>query len=213
LLSPARIPRGRKSPTISVALAWHERLLAQRGSGESGAAEGLTLTAGVTRWGILMLRYYEVPNMPKDEDYVIDLCDRVLRLRGQRQHRFDFLVGDCGRDGRCRKLPVDAYYQQLCLVVEYRERQHSEPVPIMDRRLTISGCSRGDQRRLYDQRRREVLARHNIALVEFDFCMFPHRKSKRLTRTLADEDVVRSKLESFLTSAGRCPTSECVGGG
>jgi hypothetical protein len=25
---------------------------------------------------VLMLRYYEVPNMPKDEDYVIDLCDK-----------------------------------------------------------------------------------------------------------------------------------------
>src|SRR5271163_234983 len=33
----------------------------------------------------------------RDESYVIDLCDRVLRLKANRQHRFDFLRGDSGR--------------------------------------------------------------------------------------------------------------------
>jgi hypothetical protein len=136
--------------------------------------------------------------MPKDESYIVDLCDKVLGLHGSRQHTFGFLVGDCGRDGRCRKLPVDVYYREHQLVIEYRERQHSEPVHFMDRRITISGCSRGDQRRLYDERRREILSQYCIALVELDYVMFSHDASKRLIRTCADERVVRSKLTGFL---------------
>jgi len=53
------------------------------------------------------------------------------------------LIGDARKRGIRRQLPVDAYYPTLRLAVEYRERQHSEPVPFMDRRQTVSGCSRG----------------------------------------------------------------------
>ena len=66
--------------------------------------------------------------MAKDERYIIDLCDRVLGLTAERQRRFSFLIGDPDARGRCRALPVDAYYPSLELAVEFRERQHSEPV-------------------------------------------------------------------------------------
>ena len=46
-----------------------------------------------------------------DEEYVINLCDEVLGLTARRQYCFDFLKGDTGR-----KLPVDAYYEDLKLV-------------------------------------------------------------------------------------------------
>ena len=75
--------------------------------------------------------------MPKDEAYVLALCDRALGTVGLRQHRFDFLKGDPGKRGVCRRLPVDAYYPDQRLVIEYRERQHSEPVALMDRRITL----------------------------------------------------------------------------
>jgi len=52
-----------------------------------------------------------------DESYVIDLCDEVLKLKAHRQHRFDFLKGDSGT-----RLPVDAYYPSLNLVIEFKER-------------------------------------------------------------------------------------------
>ena len=94
--------------------------------------------------------------MPKDEAYVLALCDQVLGAVGLRQHRFDFLRGDPGEQGRCAMLPCDAYYPDHRLVIEYRERQHSEPVAIMDRRMTVSGCTRGEQRMRYDERRRTV---------------------------------------------------------
>ena len=60
-----------------------------------------------------------------DESYVIDLCDELLGITASRQHRFEFLKGDAGT-----KLPVDAYYKPLNLVIEYREKQHSEQVKI-----------------------------------------------------------------------------------
>ena len=137
--------------------------------------------------------------MAKDESYIIDLCDSVLRSRASRQHGFTFLVGDCGKDGRCRRLPVDAYYQEFRLVIEYRERQHSEPVLIMDKRKTISGCSRGEQRKRYDQRRRDVLPLNGITLIEFDYAMFSHDSRKRLVRChTEDEQIIVSKLRRFL---------------
>jgi hypothetical protein len=95
-----------------------------------------------------------------DEHYVVDLCDEVLGQRGARQHRFPWLVGDSGTS-----LPVDAYYAHHQLVVEYRERQHTEAVPFFDRRMTVSGVGRGEQRALYDRRREEEIPRHGLRLV------------------------------------------------
>lgn len=133
----------------------------------------------------------------RDEYYVLDLCDYVLGVVSSRQHRFAFLLGDPSLKGACRRLPVDAYYEPLRLAVEYRERQHSEPVPFMDRKLTLSGCTRGDQRRRYDERRRLVLPQHGIQLIELDYSMFAHDARKRLRRDrAADEVVIRSALPS-----------------
>jgi hypothetical protein len=126
-----------------------------------------------------------------DETYVIGLCNRVLRREALRGHRFAFLVGDKGH-----RLPVDAYYSDLNLVVEYRERQHTESVSLFDNRPTISGMSRGLQRARYDQRRRDVLPKHGLRLVELDYSQFPHDGRKRLKRTRQDISVVRKVLKS-----------------
>ena len=114
-----------------------------------------------------------------DEFYVIDLCDEVLGAKASRQHTFDFLRGD-GTPGR--RLPVDAYYPELNLVVEYRERQHYESVAFFDRKLTVSGVSRGEQRRIYDQRRRDILPGQGIRLVEISYSDLKHDGRKRLVR-------------------------------
>lgn len=114
-----------------------------------------------------------------DEFYVIDLCDEVLGAKASRQHKFDFLRGD-GTPGR--QLPVDAYYPELNLVVEYRERQHTESVALFDRKATVSGVSRGEQRRIYDKRRRDVLPKHGIRLVEISYSDLKHDSRKRLVR-------------------------------
>lgn len=127
-----------------------------------------------------------------DEYYVIDLCDKVLGVKASRQHTFDFLRGDGKRP---RKLPVDAYYEDLKLVVEYRERQHTESVPFFNKTSTVSGVSRDDQRRIYDQRRRDVLPQHGIRLVEISYADFKHDKRKCLIRDpKADIEIIQNIL-------------------
>lgn len=126
-----------------------------------------------------------------DEFYIIDLCDTALGMKASRQYCFPFLTGDTGNP-----LPVDAYYPSLNLVIEYREKQHTEAVGFFDRRMTVSGVSRGEQRRLYDQRRREVLPKHGIRLGELSFADFEHNPNKKLLRQpKADLEVVRKALE------------------
>lgn len=125
-----------------------------------------------------------------DESYIIDLCDQVLNLSALRQHRFEFLKGDSGT-----KLPVDAFYSQLNLVIEFREKQHSEEVKFFDKRQTVSGVGRGEQRRIYDQRRRDLLPKNGITLIEFDYSEFEHTSRKKLVRNkTADLNVIKTRL-------------------
>ena len=137
-----------------------------------------------------------------DEHYILELCDKVLGVKGCRQHRFEFLRGDVGpRGGRGLRLPVDAYYASLDLVIEYRERQHSEKVPHFDRRPTVSGMPRGEQRKKYDGRRETVLHENHIELVKLDYSDFAHDARKRLRRDIAaDKAVLREKLARFLVA-------------
>ena len=134
-----------------------------------------------------------------DESYVINLCDEVLGLTASRQHRFDFLRGDSrdGKQGVC--LPVDAYYESLNLVVEYNERQHTESVKLFDNKPTVSGVSRGEQRRIYDERRRTVLPQHGINLVIISY--FDFGQTKELARNHdKDVKVVKEKLKNYLNN-------------
>jgi hypothetical protein len=52
---------------------------------------------------------------------------------------------------------------ELRLAIVYRERQQSEPVGFWDRKPTLSGCARGEQRRRFDERRSIVLPQHGKA--------------------------------------------------
>lgn len=125
-----------------------------------------------------------------DEYYVISLCNEVFGKTASQQHKFDFLLSDSGRP-----LPVDAYYEDLNLVIEYHERQHTEPVKFFDRRMTVSGVSRGEQRRIYDERRQTILPQHGIKLVIIDYTDFG--SSKKLSRVHdKDLEVVRQILKS-----------------
>ena len=129
-----------------------------------------------------------------DEAYILDLCDEVLKQRGLRQHRFDFLRGDTGV-----KLPVDAYYPALNLVVEYMERQHSEPVKFFDRRETVSGMSRGEQRKKYDALRQTEIPKQGIHLELFSYADFEHNGAKRLLRNRErDFGIIKKKLTKYI---------------
>lgn len=132
----------------------------------------------------------------RDEAYVIGLCDSILGREAIRQHKFDFLRGDPGKSGKTAMLPVDAWYADLALVIEYRERQHTEAVPLWDGKPTVSGVSRGEQRPLYDQRRRDVLPTHGIRLIEFDVFEFQYRSGRKLVRCPEDRHIIAAKLKA-----------------
>ena len=102
----------------------------------------------------------------RDEAYVLDLCDEYLGESGLREHRFDWLRGDPSASGRRATLPVDAYWPDLELVVEYRELQHDQPIAFFDKpgKLTVSGVHRGKQRALYDTRRDTEVPAHGLRL-------------------------------------------------
>ncbi|MFG3056648.1 hypothetical protein ACGFZP_37615 [Kitasatospora sp. NPDC048239] len=159
-----------------------------------------------------------------DEAYVLDLCDEYLGEAARRQHRFDWLRGDPGADGRRAKLPVDGYWPRRKLVVEYRERQHDEAVPFFDKpeRTTVSGVHRGEQRALYDARRDTEIPLHRLRLAVIrpgdlgaDARGRLHRRDRRadlaaIAAVLApvlqawpgDEDRVVDAFRSWLTEAG-----------
>lgn len=131
-----------------------------------------------------------------DEAYILDLCDSILGTRSLRQFSFPFLVGDAGT-----KLLVDAYYPRLKLVVEYREKQHTEEVKLFDRKWTRSGMTRDKQRARYDQLRWEVLPTHGITSIEIDYSELPHRKADRkLLRTDGDRAILEARLNPHISS-------------
>lgn len=137
-------------------------------------------------------------NQKSDESYVIGLCDSILNRKAKRQQRFDFLRGDPGKRGVCVQLPVDAYYDDLSLVVEYWERQHTEVTPFMDKRMTCSGCDRREQRRRYDERKAKVLEERGITLLVLGNEMFACNSRKRLHRkTDEDIEVIRKQLRKI----------------
>lgn len=148
-----------------------------------------------------------------DEAYVVDLCDQILRCKSKRQHRFDFLLGDPNHAGRRTKLPVDAYYEELGLVIEYWERQHLYPAPFWDKKITCSGCTRGEQRRVYDQRKREILGRRGIRLMVITFEQLEHKGSGKLRRIQAeDERAIRAVISGVPSRQGIKPTPEAETG-
>ncbi len=153
------------------------------GAGQIGAAAEKLQPAA--RTGV----HIKAGTSGRDEDYVLDLCDHLLGRKALRQHRFGFLVGDTGRS-----LPVDAYYPDLQLAIEYREIQHTESVDFFDRRNTVSGVPRGEQRRRYDERRRQQLPKHGLTLVEIPYSDLAHSGSKRLKRDRPHDEAVLHRL-------------------
>ena len=95
------------------------------------------------------------------ENACIALFERVLGSAACRRHTFDFLRGDpTPNRPRGVPLPVDAYFSEFNLVVEYMGAQHFVAHPWMDRRP-----GRREQRREYQERRSQVLAEHGIRLI------------------------------------------------
>lgn len=136
-----------------------------------------------------------------DEHYVIDLCDEVLGLTGSRQQKFDFLLGDANEKGQRAKLPVDVFYETLNLVIEFQEQQHTKAVKHFDKPtvLTISGVHRGEQRKIYDQRKRTELPKHGIQVIHISYDAFDcSRQNKIIRNTQKDKLIIKQTLKTFI---------------
>ena len=112
-------------------------------------------------------------------------CSAILGRRGEAQVR----------------LPVDAYWSDLNLVVEVYERQHDEPVAHFDKpdRLTVSGVHRGEQRRIYDERRRLEVPAHGLKLVIIRTAELACTPGGRLLR---DRDADLTTIRRVFADAG-----------
>ncbi len=138
-----------------------------------------------------------------DETYVIGLCDKVLSLKADRHKRFDFLMGDLHKDGKTKTmLPVDAYYEELQLVVEYKEIQNFRPLASRDKddkdEEDTNTVSREELRRLYDERRAKVLPKHDISLVVISYSDFVYNDKNKIIRIEEnDMEIVQKALEAF----------------
>ena len=85
--------------------------------------------------------------------------------------------------------------------MEYREKQHTESVSFFDKpnKLTVSGVNRGLQRKIYDERRRTVLPKHKISLIEISYSDFDYDNQKRIIRQpVTDIEIIKTKLGDFL---------------
>jgi hypothetical protein len=135
---------------------------------------------------------------PKDETYVLDLCDQLLEP-GERQKRFDWLTGDPSLTTEKKtRLPLDGYWDTFRLAIEFQEKQHFEPVPFWDQKLTASGMTRGEQRKIYDQRKVEKTAEHGVRLLHIRQDAFPMSKGKIDRDPKRDLDIVRRLLHEAL---------------
>jgi hypothetical protein len=151
--------------------------------------------------GISKRKKAKVTRAGSDEHYVLNLCDEILKARAARQHKFGFILGDYHKDGKTRTaLPVDAYYQAHNLVIEFVERQDSEPDDFFDKpeRRTISGVNRSEQRKIYDERRKKGLSANDIQLLVIDYAAFACDSNKKLIRDKEqDLKVLNKELKGY----------------
>jgi hypothetical protein len=97
-------------------------------------------------------------------------------------------------------LPVDAYYPEFRLVLEFREAQHySGRVALWDNRITATGQRRKEQRLKYDERREELLPANGIKLLIIYDCEMTEKYD-------IDLGIVRQKLQrkGIPAKCGRC---------
>jgi len=127
----------------------------------------------------------------RDKNYVLNLCDQVLKLKGSRLHQFDFLVDDIQT-----KFTVDAYYADLDLVVDYHEFYKPKVVKRFekDEIPAPGGIAREDERNLYDQRRKAALPANGITVVEINYTDFSLNEKNLIERDLEEDLSVVSQL-------------------
>lgn len=131
-----------------------------------------------------------------DEFYILDLCDELLKEKASRKHTFSFLLGDMHKKGKTRtKLPLAAFYEAANLVIEFLEKQnYTEQYIDKTDDTTVVDTSRREQIIKYNKRRRDVLQKKDINLIEIDYSLFECDNKKNLSRDKAKDVVLLKKI-------------------
>ena len=79
-----------------------------------------------------------------------------------------------------RDSPLDAYYSEKNLVIEFLDKSNSES--INQDKMTISGVTRAEQRDIYRKRKQGVLRANDINLIEIDYARFDCDAEQNLSR-------------------------------
>jgi hypothetical protein len=128
----------------------------------------------------------------RTEEHVVGLLEQLLGPC-ERQRRFAWARGDVSaRTGRAAMLPFDAVWEARRLIVEIDEDQHTRSTRFFDKpqRMTVSGVHRGQQRALYDERKRRAARAEGYLLVAIPW---PRRRRPQLPDDLRE---VREILEA-----------------
>ncbi len=129
-----------------------------------------------------------------DEYYLVNLCDELLKQKASRKHTFDTLVGNLHKRGKGRtKLPLDAYYEDLKLVLEFFKK--NEPTDKLDEKEQ----ERKAQIKYYDQLKKKAILNKKLRLIEINYALFECNEANKLVRnTENDTLVLRGVLKDFI---------------
>lgn len=130
-----------------------------------------------------------------DEYYLVNLCDEILGEEASRKHTFDSIVGNLHKRGKGRtKLPVDAYYEDLDLVIEFFKAQ-----PETQEELTEEEKARNEQITYYDELKKKRVLKMEFHFVEIKYSQFDLNASGELIRnTENDVSVLKNILQEFV---------------
>ena len=134
-------------------------------------------------------------------DYVIGLLEDILGEPAEREKRFAWAAGDPSpRSGRSTLLPFDAVWESRALIVEVNEDQHRQPVEFWDKPkiTTVSGVPRGEQRAIYDGRKRATARAQGFTVIEVAWERRPPPERR-------DREGDRQRLCALLDEAGISP--------
>jgi len=131
-----------------------------------------------------------------DEYYLVNLCDELLNEKASRKHTFDSIVGNLHKRGKGRtKLPLDAYYKDLKLVIEFFEKRKEEE------NLDEVAQARLEQIKYYDALKKEAVIKKELQYIAINYASFECDDKGKLARNKDNDTVIlESLLKDFLTS-------------
>lgn len=129
-----------------------------------------------------------------DEYYLVNLCDEILGKEASRKHTFESIVGNLHKRGKGRtKLPVDAYYEDLKLVIEFRQVRESQE------ELSEQEKARLEQIAYYDDLKKKGVLKKELRLISIQHTQFDLNDSGVLIRDKEkDLSVVKNILKEYL---------------